>query len=345
MQAGSITTLIRDPSRPTSQNPALVYLARLGSDGSRRTQKQALERIVGLLTRDEGDILAMPWASLRYEHTQAIRAGLCREVSPRTGNPLSPAYINKTLAALRGVLKEAWRLGLMSAEDMQRASDIDAVRGAALPAGRALTIGEKQALSGVCQADPSPGGPRDAAIFVLGMAAGLRRAEMVGLDLDDYDTETGEVRVRRGKGRKGRVTHISPGCRAALADWLGLRGDAPGPLLCPVNRGQRITNRRMSDHAILLVCRKRSTQAGIPPFSPHDMRRTFIGDLLDAGADISVAQQLAGHASVTTTQRYDRRPEAKKREAAGLLHFPYVARGCSRKENGRETCPSNTSSP
>jgi len=122
------------------------------------------------------------------------------------------------------------------------------------------------------------------------------------------------------------VTHVSPGCHAALDDWLDLRSDAPGPLLCPVNRGGAVTLRRISDQVVFIVCRKRAAQAGIATFSPHDMRRTYIGDLLDAGADISIAQQLAGHASVSTTQSYDRRPESKKREAAGLLHFPYVSR-------------------
>jgi len=86
--------------------------------------------------------------------------------------------------------------------------------------------------------------------------------------------------------------------------------------------------RRLSAEAVLYACQKRQRLApGVGPFSPHDLRRTTIGDLLDAGVDLATVQHLAGHAQVQTTARYDRRPEAVKRKAAERLHVPFVEPG------------------
>lgn len=80
----------------------------------------------------------------------------------------------------------------------------------------------------------------------------------------------------------------------------------------------------MTDQAVLWLCRRRGEQAGVARFSPHDLRRTFVSDLLDAGADLSTTKRLAGHANEATTGRYDRRGEEAKKKAASLLHVPYV---------------------
>jgi integrase len=80
----------------------------------------------------------------------------------------------------------------------------------------------------------------------------------------------------------------------------------------------------MTSQAVLLLRQRRVEQARVQPFTAHDLRRTFISDLLDAGADLSVVQKLSGHANVGTTARYDRRREEGKRRAAELLHVPFV---------------------
>ncbi len=292
----------------TAAHPAvLAYLARF-APSSRATMRGALEKLAELAGAPR-DALAFPWHQLRPEHASALRAALAERFAPATAN--------RHLAALRGVLREAWRCGLISAE----ARDLPPVRGERLPRGRALEAAELWQLFEAC-ADGTPAGARDAAAFALLFGAGLRRAEAVGLDLDDVDIETGELRVL-GKGDNQRVAYLPAGGRAALAEWLRHRGGADGPLLQPVNRGGAVTPRRMTAQSLRLLCQRRARQAGIPDFSPHDLRRSFVGAALDAGADISAVQRLAGHASPATTSRYDRRPERVKQRAAELVHVPF----------------------
>ena len=296
----------------SSQRPALVYLASLAT-GSRRTMRGALDTIAGLLSSGQADAEGLPWHQLRYEHTAALRAALVERYAPAT--------CSKLLSALRGVLRTCRRLELLSGDDYTRAIDLAPVRGSRLPKGRALTADELGALLGACAADNGPAGARDAALVAILARGGLRRSEAVALDPADYDA--GAITVRSGKGNKERVCYIRNGAAAAVERWIARRGSAAGPLFVGIDKVQRISDRRLTAQAILYILQERGEQADLAPFSPHDLRRTMISDLLDAGADLSAAQQLAGHSNPSTTARYDRRGEQAKRKAAGLLSFPH----------------------
>jgi site-specific recombinase XerD len=236
------------------------------------------------------------------------------------------------LSAMRGVLKAAWRLGQLDAETYHRAVDLEGVKGERLPTGRNITAGEISAMFAACASEQSPAGIRDAVILAL-LRLGLRRQEIAGLELADYNLVEETLTVR-GKRDKERLVPLMGGAAEALADWLTLRGNDAGPLLLRINKGKRILPKGITAQAVYNALAKRAEQAGVSNLTPHDWRRTFVGDLLDAGADLSVVQKLAGHASPQTTARYDRRPEAAKRRAVERLHIPWERRTLHERECG-----------
>ncbi len=298
---------------PADRHPAAVYLASLAKR-SQRTMRGDLNTIAGVLTSGRCDAVTLQWGAVRYQHAAAVRAALAESYAHTTAN--------RMLSALRGVLKAAWRLGQLPTEEYHRAIDLPAIKGETLPRGRALTPGELRALFSTCN-DGTSAGARDAALLALLYGAGLRRSEVVALDLADYDGESGALAVRSGKGNKQRMAYATNGSKAALAAWLAVRGVEAGPLFVPVLKGGRVTMRRLNNQTVMDLLLKRARRAGVMKVSPHDFRRTFISDLLDAGADIATVQKMAGHANVTTTARYDRRGEVAKLRAAELLHVPF----------------------
>ena len=113
----------------TEDNPAVVYLESL-SPGSYWAVRHSLETVAAIVAGEGTDPWTFPWWELRYRDTARVRATLISRFAPST--------VNRTLSALRSVLKHAWRLGLMDAETYRRAVDVENVRATTLPSGRAV---------------------------------------------------------------------------------------------------------------------------------------------------------------------------------------------------------------
>lgn len=291
------------------RNPILVYLSGLAPSG-RASMGDRIKQVAALLGHAPEVI---PWHEIRHAHLVAIRTKLLEQ-------GYAPATVNACLYAVRGVARAAFNLGVMSAEDYERLANVKAVKYERLPAGRAVQGGELAALMKAC-ANGSNKGRRDAALIALLYSAGLRRAEIVALDLASYSD--GELRVL-GKGNRERSIPITNGAAEALEDWIKLRGSDHGPLFCPIAKGGKIEARRMTTQAVYNTLVYRAKQAGVKHCSPHDLRRSCTTDLLEAtNGDVLTVQKLLGHAHTQTTARYDRRGEQAKRRAVGMLHVPY----------------------
>lgn len=293
--------LIGDVAAATEheKNPVLSYLGGLDAKTSRRTMGAALDIVAEIVTGTTKPIVpvrgqtkpglfaaAMPGAfvSIRFEHARRVQREAIKRFQPRT--------VRKVLAAMRGVLREAFRLGLITDDDYQRAIALPKVRlNRTAPRGRMLTREEIDALFAAARDE------RDrVALYVL--MAGLRRDEIELLTVGDVKAGTLHV---HGKGGKERDVPLDAEMSAALEKYAS--GRPPSASLI-----------ERSGEWVYLRAKELGKKAGLAALSPHDFRRTLASRLLDRGLTAE-AKQILGHANVSTTLMYDRRGEKAAKAA------------------------------
>lgn len=276
--------IVRAPTRP-EDDPARLYVASLGTKKSRRTAVTTLKRLAILL--GETDWTQIPWKRVTARETTMIRAILVEQTGLAT--------VRLTMAMLRGVLKQAWRIGLISTDHYQRAIDTTPIQGASAPIGRMLTAEEVRRLFEFAAGVPRPRGAMFLALLALAIGGGLRRAEIAQLGINALADDNQHILVM-GKGRKEAIQPLPAGSGAFVAAWV---------------EAMPLGAERMfpwDEVTLWRFIREIRQGAGVAKFTPHDLRRTYASHLFGK-TDLHTVQLLMRHASPVTTVGYDRRED------------------------------------
>ena len=301
-------------------------------------------------------ILALPYAAeierdprLNSEHTRrAYRSAIGKFETFRAGRLLTVTLVeeylvtlqrdgkgvhtvNHALACIRWWARRIEKLAgeYATPEDARRISDqaahvvnVKDLKGRTVAPGRHMDDNEITRLLAACAADPGPAGRRDAALLAVAYSTGARIHEIKNVSIADITyTKEGADLLIHGKGEKDRVAYLYNGALEALDLWINARGVGQGFIFNPVRKnGKVLASCGISTEALRKILEHRAKEAGISKrLTWHDFRRTFIGKLLDTGADLSTAQDLAGHADPKTTANYDRRDDRRKRAAVEIV--------------------------
>ena len=166
--------------------------------------------------------------------------------------------------------------------------------------------------------ESSPAALRDRAILETLYSSGLRVSELVGLNWRDIDDDVGMVLVRSGKGNKDRMVPIGEPALDALKAWrraMPVAWELDGPVITNL-RGGRLTTRAVEN-----ILAQRIVAAGLgASITPHGLRHCFATHMLNSGADLRSIQEMLGHASLATTQRYTHVSVNRLREVYRRAH-------------------------
>jgi integrase len=217
----------------------------------------------------------------------------------------APATINLRLAAVRRVAYEAADAGLLSPELAAGIRRVKGVRRIGVRLGNWLTPEQGRRL--LDSAAPwTPRGLRDHAMVAMLIGCGLRRAELLALNLESIQQheEHWVIADLVGKGGHVRTVPIPTWVKVAVDAWTAAAAITHGPVFRAINKAGRVWGDGMSPKVLWDVVRGAAARAGIDKLAPHDLRRTCARLCHLAGGELDQIQFLLGHVSIQTTERY-----------------------------------------
>jgi integrase len=267
-------------------------VATLSSEKTQRAYREALQEFCAW-TAERGEPLTKPL--LETWRTALLARGL------------SVSSVNQKLSAVRLLLRQAAERGALSHEEALRLASVANLKQAGTRRGKWLT--EKEAGRLLAVPDPQTRiGVRDRAILALLLACGLRRDELVRLEVRHLQLRDDRwvILDLAGKGRRTRTVAIPHWVKRLLDDWLARGGVSTGTLFRVVRKGGKTTgpDQPLSEDAIYTLVKRSGAAIGHPDLAPHDLRRTCAQLCRKAGGELEQIQFLLGHASIQTTERY-----------------------------------------
>lgn len=219
---------------------------------------------------------------------------------------LSVSSVNQRLSAVRALLRQAAEHGALAPDEALRLGSVANVKQSGQRLGKWLTETEAGRLLRVPDASTRLG-RRDRAILALLVACGVRRDELVRLELRHLQLreERWVLLDLAGKGRRVRTVPVPHWVKRLLDHWLADSGIRDGPLFRTLRKGGGLgPAHAMSDDLVYTLVRRTGTAIGHPDLTPHDLRRTCAKLCRKAGGELEQIQLLLGHASIQTTERY-----------------------------------------
>lgn len=290
---------------------------------SQRAMLGALRRLARTLSEGRLDERTFPWELLVDEDlTEHVWSGVKDCYAPRTAA--------KDASALRQILDCCRRVGLLTYEEYQQARGFKAKAGPDRPpAGHYLAEADLGRIVQTCRT--GRGEPatriRDCALILTMATSGARGHEATGIDVAQLYLEERRIWLTRAKGGRQRNAFLHPVAVDAVEEWLTVRGPQPGPLFVPLSRIGRpmLEHGGLSTHQAWKIVRARGEEAGYLGITPHDLRRFVISALLEH-VDVTLVAEVVGHRNPATTAGYDRRPQARQRDAVASLDLPALKR-------------------